>query len=97
MLALEAPEELAHLDDLHRIEAADRLVEDQEPRPVHDRLRDAHALLEAVRERGDELVRATSDSGSTRAPRGTRLSASAFERPRSRAAKCRYSRTVISP
>ena len=33
MLAREAAEQLAHLDDLHRVEAGDRLVEHQQPRP----------------------------------------------------------------
>ena len=57
MRAAERADELAHLDDLHRVEPLDRLVEEQEARRVHERLGDADALPVAVRERGDGLVR----------------------------------------
>ena len=46
----------AHLDDLHRVEAAGRLVEDQELGLVHQRLGHADALPVAVRQAGDQLV-----------------------------------------
>src|SRR5439155_17313992 len=44
VVAAEAPEELPHLDDLHGVETADRLVEDEEMRLVHDGLRDADEI-----------------------------------------------------
>ena len=57
VLAAQAPDELAHLHDLHRVETVDGLVQDQERRPVDDRLGDADPLLVAVREGADGLVR----------------------------------------
>ena len=56
VLLAEAAQELAHLDDLHRVEAGDGLVEDEQARPVDDGLRDADALPEAVGKRGDDVV-----------------------------------------
>ena len=48
--------QLAHLDDLHRVEPAYRLVEHEQLRPVDDGLRDADALAKTVRQRRDDVV-----------------------------------------
>ena len=56
VVLLEVVDEVAHLDDLHRVETAGRLVEDEELRLVDDRLRDADALAEAVRQRADQVA-----------------------------------------
>src|SRR5512139_3418160 len=44
VVLLEVVDEVAHLDDLHRIETARGLVEDEELRLMNDRLRDTDAL-----------------------------------------------------
>ena len=56
VLAAQRLDGRAHLHDLHRVEAAGRLVEDEELGLVHQRLRHADALPVAVRQAGDELV-----------------------------------------
>ena len=56
VLAAQRLDGRAHLDDLHRVEPAGRLVEDQQLRLVHQRLGHADALPVAVRQAGDELV-----------------------------------------
>ena len=90
VLAAELPHELAHLDDLHRIEPRDRLVEHDELRLVDDRLSDADALLEAVRQRRDGIV-VTSLSAVSSSTAPTRRATSFDATPRSRAANARYS------
>ena len=52
----ERADQLAHLDDLARIEAVGRLVEDQQLRSAEQRLRDRHALPVSARELADQLV-----------------------------------------
>ena len=88
MLAAQRADELAHLDDLHRVEAAGRLVEDQQLRLVHQRLGHADALPVAVRQAEDQLVvhlaGAVFSSASADAP--VRLAAGT---PRSSAANAR--------
>ena len=61
-LAAEALDELARLDDLLRVEAGRRLVEDQHVRVVEDRLREADALAVALRELADQLVPHVADA-----------------------------------
>ena len=56
MALLEIVDEVSHLDDLHRVEAAGRLVEDQELRLMDDRLRHADPLAEAVRQGPDRIL-----------------------------------------
>jgi hypothetical protein len=55
VLAAQLTDHVAHLDDLDRVQTLDRLVQNQERRPVNDRLRDADALPIAVRELTDRL------------------------------------------
>ena len=50
MIAGELLDELARLDDLLRVEAGRRLVEDQHVRVVDERLRQADALPVALRQ-----------------------------------------------
>src|SRR5687767_10822680 len=57
VVLLEVVDEVTHLDDLHRVETAGRLVEDEELRLVDNGLRDTDALPEAVRERSDVIGR----------------------------------------
>ena len=49
------PDQRPHMADLGRVEAVGRLVEDDDLRPVQDRLCDADALPVAARERGDRI------------------------------------------
>ena len=44
VLTAKALYELAHLDDLHRIQAAGRLIQDEQRRFVHERLRQTGTL-----------------------------------------------------
>ena len=87
VLAAQRADGGAHLDDLHRVEAAGRLVEDQQLRLVHQRLGDADALAVAVRQAEDRLRRARRESRSSPRPRSTALAASDAGTPRSSAAK----------
>ncbi|MEO7731293.1 MAG: hypothetical protein ABIY55_09995, partial [Kofleriaceae bacterium] len=48
-------DQVPHLDDLHRVKAASRLVEDQELRLMNDRLRDTDALPKPMRQRSDRF------------------------------------------
>ncbi len=63
VLGLQIAHELAHLDDLHRVEAARGLVEDEELGLVHDRLRQPDALAVAVRQVADGLALDVLDVG----------------------------------
>ena len=54
----EALDELAHVDALQRVEAARRLVEDQDLRVRQERHREAGALAQTAREVADEVARA---------------------------------------
>jgi len=56
VLTAQRSNELAHRADLRRVQARARLVEDEQRRVVHQRLRDAHALPKAVRQRAHELA-----------------------------------------
>ena len=89
VLAAQLPDQVAHLDDLHRVQAAGRLVQDQQRRLVHQRLGHAHALPVAVRQAADQLaVDVASGRSSPRPPR-TRAAVSRAGTPRNRAAKAR--------
>jgi hypothetical protein len=57
VVLLEIVDQVAHLDDLHGVEASRGFVEDQELRVVDDRLGEADALTKAVRQRIDRIVR----------------------------------------
>ena len=49
-------DQLAHAADLIRVQADGRLIEDQQIGLVHQRIREAHALAVALRERADDPV-----------------------------------------
>ena len=78
-----AADDRAHLDDLHRVEAAGRLVEDEQLRLVHQRLGHADALPVAVRQAGDRAGRAPRASRSSPRPRPRRAPPRAAGTPRS--------------
>ena len=86
------PDQLAHLDDLARIEAVGRLVEDEDLGIVHQRLRNRHSLAVTARQH----PRGFSDDRAQRQPgdhplhrRATAVRAT----PRSRAMNARNSPT----
>src|SRR3989338_6493780 len=56
MLAREAAHEIADLDDLLWVEAHGGLVEDQDGRAVHDRLREADPLAKTFRQMSDDAA-----------------------------------------
>ena len=56
VVGLELANHVAHLDDLHWVQAAGWFVEDEQLGLVDDRLGNADALAKAVRERADDLV-----------------------------------------
>ena len=64
VLASEGRDQIADFDALFRVEARRRLVEDQDRRLVHDRLREADALLESFGERADALACDVAEIGS---------------------------------
>ena len=63
MIAGQAADEIAGLDDLLRVEAGGRLVEDQHFRVVNERLREADALPVALRELAAMAVGHVGDVG----------------------------------
>jgi hypothetical protein len=95
VLVLELVDELAHLDDLPRVEAAGRLVEDDQRRPVDDGLGDADPLAVAVGQRADGLA-GDADQIGQRERRADLLLALAGVDPRRSHAKSMYSATGIS-
>ena len=62
----ERADQLAHLDDLTRIEPVGRLVEHQQLRSTEQRLRDRHALTVAARELADQLVATVAEGRAVR-------------------------------
>ena len=95
VVAGEAANQLARLDDLLRVEARGRLVEDQHLRVVNQRLGEADALPVALRELA-QWRSAMSGRGSAASPSSTRALRSFGGTPLMRATKSRYSRTVMS-
>ena len=56
VVAAQPPDEIAHLDDLHRVEPRGRLVQDEQRGPMDHRLRQPDPLAIPVRQAADELV-----------------------------------------
>ena len=63
-----------HLAHLVRVHAGRRLVEDQEPRVAEERVREAHPLPVALRERPDELPLDVGDRAALHGPPDLRCS-----------------------
>jgi hypothetical protein len=91
----EPADHVAHADDLLRIEARDRLIQDDQLGVVDHGLGDADALLVAVRQRSDDLVFAAFELGELHHV-GSRRATSAAPMPFSRPMCVRNAFTVMS-
>ena len=97
LFAAEIPDELPDLDDLLRVEAEGRLIEDENLGIVQYRLGDAHALLVPLRELADRPAGDLLQVRIARWPGRPRRAAPRAFTPLTCATKSRYPRTVISP
>ena len=95
MRPAQLPDELADLDDLCRVQADRRLVQNDEPGTAQQCLCNAHPLLVALGKAADELGQNGFQPGTAGSPAHLFLSICLFT-PFSSAAKVRYSCTVIS-
>ncbi len=95
VIAREAGDQLARLDNLFGIETGSRLIEDQNIGVVEDGLRQSDALAIAFRELADQLCLDVAQ-GTASSASSTRFGTSPSGMPFSRATKVRYSVTSIS-
>ena len=96
LLLADLLDDAADLGDLVGVEARGRLVEDEHLGLVHDRLREADALAEALRQFADERAQAIADAALLDDACAGVRGASPWARRARRTTNSRYSSTVMS-